>query len=313
MAKKYRLKTKDGKDIVTVIYGGRAAYGRDTLQPKDVLKGKTPRQHCEELIASRGKGEFKTLSDNEDVCYLLGGNYFGVTYGAEYSYHYAVCEELEMTGTLNNKVTTMKELGALKGGERVVIKMNQPVTWKVTNTPNMIQPAQNETTYAFTMPKTGLFIIKATGKCDPSKSKTVTVKIAEAKKPVKPTPENSKSYKRTLAFPIDQFLRELKAAMIEYGIKEKNDVAGFLANVEHETQELAYMEENPNYSLKRWREMVRQSNIQAWLAQHPDPKEAQAAFDKLSWEDKLNIMYNHKNGIWKKEMVGNIEAWVEYI
>lgn len=44
MAKQYRTKLKS-------IYGGRSAAGRNEYKPDDILKGQTPKQHCEALIA----------------------------------------------------------------------------------------------------------------------------------------------------------------------------------------------------------------------------------------------------------------------
>lgn len=66
MAKQYRTKLKS-------IYGGRSAAGRNEYKPDDILKGQTPKQHCEALIAQRGEGRFEKVSEHEDVCYLLSG------------------------------------------------------------------------------------------------------------------------------------------------------------------------------------------------------------------------------------------------
>lgn len=186
MAKQYRKPTNE----VTVIYGGRSPAGRDTLNPKDVLpNGMTAKQHCEKLIAERGgKGHFiEKNSELEDVCMLHSCSYFGGCYeAAEYSYHYALCTEIEFTATLNGKATTAKELAALKGGERVIITANQDVSWSANDNKKLEKVAINPTTYSFTMPKTGSFTIKATGKCDPKASKSVTVAVKTAT-PTKPT------------------------------------------------------------------------------------------------------------------------------
>lgn len=179
MAKKYRKPTNE----VTIIYGGRSAAGRQTLNPSEVLKGMTPRQHCEKLIAERKDGRFEKVSESEDVCYLLGGNYFGTSVSAEYSYHYALCTEIEFTGTVNNKTTTVKELATLKGGERVIIKANQDVTWNAKDKAKLSNVVINTTTFSFTMPKTGSFVIEAKGKCDPSASKVITIAVQTEIKP----------------------------------------------------------------------------------------------------------------------------------
>ncbi|ULJ59875.1 hypothetical protein [Wielerella bovis] len=177
MAKQYRKPTNE----VTVIYGGRSPTGRDTLNPKDVLpNGMTAKQHCEKLIAERGgKGRFiEKNSELEDVCMLHSCSYFGGCYeAAEYSYHYALCTEIEFTATLNGKATTAKELAALQGGERVIITANQDVTWSANDNKKLGKVSINSTTYSFTMPKAGSFTLKATGKCDPKASKSVTVAV----------------------------------------------------------------------------------------------------------------------------------------
>ncbi|ULJ66475.1 hypothetical protein [Wielerella bovis] len=180
MAKQYRKPTNE----VTVIYGGRSPAGRDTLNPKDVLpNGMTAKQHCEKLIAERGgKGRFiEKNSELEDVCMLHSCSYFGGCYeAAEYSYHYALCTEIEFTATLNGKATTAKELAALQGGERVIITANQDVTWSANDNKKLEKVAINSTTYSFTMPKAGSFTLKATGKCDPKASKSVVVAVKTA-------------------------------------------------------------------------------------------------------------------------------------
>ena len=47
MAKKYRGKLRS-------VYGGSSAAGRDNI-PLSTLKGMTPKQHCEKLIAEASK------------------------------------------------------------------------------------------------------------------------------------------------------------------------------------------------------------------------------------------------------------------
>lgn len=173
MAKQYRTKLKS-------IYGGRSAAGRNEYKPDDILKGQTPKQHCEALIAQRGEGRFEKVSEHEDVCYLLGGNYFGTSVGAEYSYYYDVCTEIAFTGTLNDKATNIKELANLKGGERVIITANQKVTWTATNEKTLIKVAKSDTIYSFTAPKSGTFTITAKGVCDPKASKSVSVKVVQS-------------------------------------------------------------------------------------------------------------------------------------
>ena len=177
MAKKYRVKDKNGKYIVTQIYGGHAADGQRAMDVNATLMGKTPAEHCAEMIKKAGgKGNFETKSISHDACNLPAPSFFnGMTMGPEYNYHYKVCEEIELTFKLNNKIVTEKELAKLKGGDNVVITANQEVTWTLLGNNKLENLVQDKASYSFTMPKTGKFNIKATGKCDPSASKSVEV------------------------------------------------------------------------------------------------------------------------------------------
>ena len=285
MAKKYRVKDKNGKYIVTQIYGGHAADGQRAMDVNATLMGKTPAEHCAEMIKKAGgKGNFETKSISHDACNLPAYSFFnGMTMGPEYNYHYKVCEEIELTFKLNNKIVTEKELVELKGGDNVVITANQEVTWTLLGNNKLEKLVQGKASYSFTMPKTGKFNIKATGKCDPSASKSVAVQIA----PQKPKKD----------FPRDKFIQALYAAMKEFDITSDNDRAGFLANVDHETGGFNGLTEGEDkkYSLERWKEIsINQKNIRNWLAQHSN--NAKAEFAKLSEKDKMNIMYNGMNG-----------------
>jgi putative chitinase len=285
MAKKYRVKDKNGKYIVTQIYGGHAADGQRAMDVNATLMGKTPAEHCAEMIKKAGgKGNFETKSISHDACNLPAYSFFnGMTMGPEYNYHYKVCEEIELTFKLNNKIVTEKELVKLKGGDNVVITANQEVTWTLLGNNKLEKLVQGKASYSFTMPKTGKFNIKATGKCDPSASKSVAVQIA----PQKPKKD----------FPRDKFIQALYAAMKEFDITSDNDRAGFLANVDHETGGFNGLTEGEDkkYSLERWKEIsINQKNIRNWLAQHSN--NAKAEFAKLSEKDKMNIMYNGMNG-----------------
>ena len=92
------------------------------------------------------------------------------------------------------------------------------------------------------------------------------------------------------------FAQELNAAMDRYGIKDAKARASFLSNVDNETGGGKKLTENPNFSLKRWKELAsNQKNIRNWLNAHKDNQEA--AFKALSQQDKVNIMYN--------KMIGN--------
>ncbi len=169
IAKKYRGKLR-------AVYGGSSAAGRDNI-PLSALKGMTPKQHCEKLIAeasknSNLKGYFKEESVGEDVCMLPHANYFGGGYLAPvYSYYYDVCEEIELTIKINDKVVSSMQTHRLKGGERVIITANQSVTWQA-NATHLEKVVLNEYTYSFTAPKKiSNFLIKAIGKCDPKASK----------------------------------------------------------------------------------------------------------------------------------------------
>ena len=225
MAKKYRVKDKNGKDKVNVMFADYDMAGRQKYRADDYLKGLTPEQHCKQMIAKRGEGKFEHESATYDHCLLpVYSPYGGGKYLARViSYEYATCEEIELTFKLNGKTVTEKELAKLKGGDNVVITANQEVTWTLLGNNKLEKLVQGKASYSFTMPKTGKFNIKATGKCDPSASKSVAVQIA----PQKPKKD----------FPRDKFIQALYAAMKEFDITSDNDRAGFLANVDHETGE----------------------------------------------------------------------------
>ena len=285
MAKKYRVKDKNGKDKVNVVFAPYDMAGRQKYRADDYLKGLTPEQHCNQMIAKRGEGKFEHESATYDHCLLpVYSPYGGGKYLARViSYEYTACEEIELTFKLNGKTVTEKELAKLNGGDNVVITANQEVTWTLLGNNKLEKLVQGKASYSFTMPKTGKFNIKATGKCDPSASKSVAVQIA----PQKPKKD----------FPRDKFIQALYAAMKEFDITSDNDRAGFLANVDHETGEFNGLTEGEDkkYSLKRWKQISsRQENIKNWLAQHSDNTEAE--FAKLSEKDKINIMYRGMNG-----------------
>ena len=180
MAKKYRGKLR-------AVYGGSSAAGRDNI-PLSALKGMTPKQHCEKLIAeasknSNLKGYFKEESVGEDVCMLPHANYFGGGYLAPvYSYYYDVCEEIELTIKINDKIVSSMQTHRLKGGERVIITANQNVTWQA-NSADLEKIVLNAHTYSFTAPKkVSNFFIKATGKCDPKANKYAQFMISPCQK-----------------------------------------------------------------------------------------------------------------------------------
>lgn len=146
MAKKYRVKDKNGNGIVKTIYGGHAASGQVEMDVAKTLNRKTPAQHCAKMIKKYKGGYFETKDEGLDVCNLPTPSFFGgTTMGPEYNYHYAVCEEIEFTAKLNDKPTTAKELTKLKGGERVIISANQEVTWVVPNAAKLEKPPKTGT------------------------------------------------------------------------------------------------------------------------------------------------------------------------
>ena len=177
MAKKYRVKDKNGKDKVNVVFAPYDMAGRQKYRADDYLKGLTPEQHCNQMIAKRGEGKFEHESATYDHCLLpVYSPYGGGKYLARViSYEYTACEEIELTFKLNGKTVTEKELAKLNGGDNVVITANQEVTWTLLGNNKLEKLVQGKASYSFTMPKTGKFNIKATGKCDPSASKSVAV------------------------------------------------------------------------------------------------------------------------------------------
>ncbi|PXY98438.1 hypothetical protein DKK71_02580 [Snodgrassella alvi] len=115
-------------------------------------------------------------------------------------------------------------------------------------------------------------------------------------KPVEANTNRGSTAKGSVTESKGSFAQELNAAMDRYGIKDAKARASFLSNVDNETGGGKKLTENPNFSLKRWRELAgNQKNIRNWLNAHKDNQEA--AFKALSQQDKVNIMYN--------KMIGN--------
>lgn len=115
-------------------------------------------------------------------------------------------------------------------------------------------------------------------------------------KPVETNTSRGSTAKGSVTKGKGSFAQELNAAMDRYGIKDAKARASFLSNVDNETGGGKKLTENPNFSLKRWRELAsNQKNIRNWLNAHKDNQEA--AFKALSQQDKVNIMYN--------KMIGN--------
>lgn len=115
-------------------------------------------------------------------------------------------------------------------------------------------------------------------------------------KPVEGNASRGSTAKGSVTKGKGSFAQELNAAMDRYGIKDAKARASFLSNVDNETGGGKKLTENPNFSLKRWKELAsNQKNIRNWLNAHKDNQEA--AFKALSQQDKVNIMYN--------KMIGN--------
>lgn len=159
MAKKYRGK-------LSSIYGGRASAGRDTL-PLSILNGMTPQQHCAKEIEKSKGGEFKKISEHEDVCMLPSFSFFsGESYLAPvFSYYYDVCEDIVFHITINGKTVPTLLNYIVKPNDRIIVKVNQPVNWSGLHNVQYIEKiVKNELTYAFTFKK-GRVSIKAVSKC----------------------------------------------------------------------------------------------------------------------------------------------------
>lgn len=76
------------------------------------------------------------------------------------------------------------------------------------------------------------------------------------------------------------------------GITDPKELAAFTAITAHETGDGRNLSENTNYSYRGWQNLApNQRNVRNWLKSHN-----QDDFNKLSNQDKLNIMYNGMNG-----------------
>lgn len=121
MAKHYRVK-KNGQYLVTAIYWGRGRTRWEALGDdiQNILKGNLPEQHCQQLITERGDGEFVYEGEGSDSCLLPSATSFGFNpRGAEYTYHYKTCVEIELSAKINDEWTKPSQLASLKGGEQV--------------------------------------------------------------------------------------------------------------------------------------------------------------------------------------------------
>ncbi len=85
------------------------------------------------------------------------------------------------------------------------------------------------------------------------------------------------------------------AAMDKYGIIEKNDIIGFLSNIDHETGAGKSLFENMNHSWKSFSALAPNiNNVRGWISKHG--KNAEKEFAKLKKQDIAEVMYgNRKN------------------
>lgn len=160
MAKKYRGK-------LSSVYGGRSAAGRDFI-PLNQLKGMTPRQHCAKEIEKSKGGEFKTLSEREDVCMLPSYNYLG---GGSYlapvfSYYYEVYEKIELTSETIFTLPANRKRTTIGVGESVVIKSNIPVEWEISKGLMVVNLKESKKLQITALDKAGSVTITAKTKYD---------------------------------------------------------------------------------------------------------------------------------------------------
>ncbi|VDH01234.1 Predicted chitinase [Helicobacter pametensis] len=152
---------------------------------------------------------------------------------------------------------------------KVEISANQSVTWIITNGSSSIANLRKSGSGMVFETKnlSGMVTVTAQSICH---TKSLTFHIRDVK---------------------TEYISALWPALEKAGItKNKNELAAFLASSEHETGDGTNMVESSKYSLKRWMELSsEQSNIEKWLNQHQNNTKEE--FDKLSDEEKLNIMY----------------------
>lgn len=85
-------------------------------------------------------------------------------------------------------------------------------------------------------------------------------------------------------------------AMKRYGITEKNDVIGFLSNIEHEVGSRKSLIENTNHSWKSFSALAPHiNNVKKWIGRHG--KNAEKEFKKLSQPELVEIMYGNRSNL----------------
>lgn len=145
---------------------------------QNILKGNLPEQHCQQLITERSDGEFVYEGEGSDSCLLPSATSFGFNpRGAGYTYHYKTCVEIELSAKINDEWAKPSQLSSLKGGEKVWMVANTPVTWEVSSEISLDVISETEWGYQFVMPVTSLIIFKAISKCDSEHTKSITCAV----------------------------------------------------------------------------------------------------------------------------------------
>lgn len=184
---------------------------------------------------------------------------------------------------INDIRAKQSDFSQVKVGDVVLISANQKVKWQKITEQNLDYESSNQYSYEFKMPASGIVTLQATSECDTEHSKQIWFFTAE-------------EFKK-------RFIKALYDAMKAFKIDSKNDRAGFLANVEHETQGFIKPIENTGYTIENWRKFAKNKEIISvanWIAEKGD--KAEEEFSKLTPQDKMNIMYS-KN----KKNLGNID------
>lgn len=159
MAKKIRGKLKS-------VYGGRG-HTRPQI-PLEKLNGMTPQQHCAIEIKKSGSGEFKTVSEGEDVCMLPFTPFnSGKTFLAPvYSYYYHVYEKIELTSETVFLLPQNRQRTTIGVGESVIITANIPVEWEISKGLVVVNSKKSQKLQITALDKAGSVTITAKTKYD---------------------------------------------------------------------------------------------------------------------------------------------------
>lgn len=229
------------------------------------------------------------------ICHLyIRSYYLHEGESPHHQYDYELCEEVELFATADGKPVPFfldlkgknssdkpKEVLTVAKGQKVVINVNQEVSLdNIVAGKDGFDIGTDGQTFSLTAEKNMEIAITVSNYCSPRFKKTFYVRFQD-----KPLEEPS---------PMEmEFFQLLSNYMDEYGITSSYDRAALLASIQIETGgsiETGLIEKG-NFSLENWlKSYPDRIGVKEWLAAHK--KNRKEEFEKLSREDRLNILYD---------------------